>query len=139
HGDHAVPGALGRRRVRERGRSGILARGCLPWSACRWPGRAHVFSSSEKGLRLMKQPAVLFEIDMAIATISLNDGDRLNPLGDEASDGLIDAVDKVREEKQVRAVILTGRGRGFCVGADLAHYRKLIEQPEASKTLGQYV
>ena len=87
----------------------------------------------------MKNPVVLLEIDEAVATISLNDGDRMNPLGDEVIDGLIDAVAKVRDDKRLRALILTGRGRGFCVGADLAHYRRLIDQPEAGRTLGQYV
>lgn len=87
----------------------------------------------------MSKPAVLFEIDEAIATISLNDDHRLNPLGDEVIDGLIDAVRQVRDDKRARALILTGRGRGFCVGADIAHYRGLIDQPEAGTTLGQYV
>lgn len=87
----------------------------------------------------MNQSTVLFGIDDGIATITLNDGHRMSPLGDEMIDGLVGAVAKVRDEKQVRAVILTGRGRGFCVGADLARYRGLIEQPPSSKTLGQYV
>jgi 2-(1,2-epoxy-1,2-dihydrophenyl)acetyl-CoA isomerase len=87
----------------------------------------------------MSKPAVLLEIDEAIATISLNGGDRMNPLGDEVIDGMIDAVGRVRDDKRVRALILTGRGRGFCVGADLAHYRGLIDQPQADRTLGQYV
>lgn len=87
----------------------------------------------------MNKSAVLFEVNDGIATISLNDGERLSPLGDEMIDGLSDAVGRVRDNRQVRAVILTGRGRGFCVGADLARYRGLIEQPEADRTLGQYV
>lgn len=87
----------------------------------------------------MKKSAVLFEIGEGIATISLNDGDRMNPLGDEVIDGMIDAVGQVRDDRRVRALVLTGRGRGFCVGADLAHYRRLIDQPEAGRTLGRYV
>jgi len=87
----------------------------------------------------MKNTVVLLETDEAVATISLNDGDRMNPLGDEVIDGLVDAVAKVRDDRRLRALILTGRGRGFCVGADLAHYRRLIDQPEAGRTLGQYV
>lgn len=87
----------------------------------------------------MKKAAVLFEIDDAVATISLNDGDRMSPLGDDVIDGLIDAVAQVSDNRQVRSLILTGRGRGFCVGADLARYRAMIEQPLADRTLGQYV
>lgn len=87
----------------------------------------------------MNQAAVLFEIEDSIATISLNDGDRMSPLGEEVIDGMCDAVERIRADKQVRAVILTGRGRGFCVGADLARYRGLIEQPQAGRSLGEYV
>ncbi|MBN9427375.1 MAG: enoyl-CoA hydratase/isomerase family protein [Burkholderiales bacterium] len=87
----------------------------------------------------MKEPLVQFEIDEAIATISLNDGDRMNPLGGEMIQGLTDAVARAREDKTVRAVILTGRGRGFCVGADLARYRELIDKPDPDCPLGQYV
>lgn len=87
----------------------------------------------------MKQVPVLFEIEDAIATITLNDGDRMSPLGDEMIDGLNDAVRRVQHDKQVRAVILTGRGRGFCVGADLTRYRELIDQPQADRSLGAYV
>ncbi len=87
----------------------------------------------------MKNPPVLLEIDDTVATISLNDGDRMNPLGDEVPQGLLDAVGKVRDDSRVRALILTGRGRGFCVGADLARYREWIDHPDPDRTLGQYV
>ena len=87
----------------------------------------------------MKKPAVLFEIDETVATIILNDGERMNPLGDEVVHGLMEAVAKVREDTRVRALILTGRGRGFSVGADLARYRQMIDQPDPYRTLGQYV
>ncbi|MBS0449969.1 MAG: enoyl-CoA hydratase/isomerase family protein [Proteobacteria bacterium] len=87
----------------------------------------------------MNNPMVLFEIDEAIATIRLNDGDRMNPLGDELIEGLLGAVGKARDDRRVRALILAGEGRGFCVGADLARYRELIDHPNPDRTLGQYV
>lgn len=63
----------------------------------------------------------------------------MNPLDDGVIDGLVDAVEQIRDDNEVRAVILTGRGRGFSVGADLAHYRSLIDKPDPDKSLGQYV
>jgi 2-(1,2-epoxy-1,2-dihydrophenyl)acetyl-CoA isomerase len=87
----------------------------------------------------MNGPAVLFQTEDAIATIRLNQGDRMNPLDDGVIDGLVDAVEKIRGDTQVRAVILTAHGRGFSVGADLAHYRRLIDTPEPDQSLGQYV
>ncbi|MGB6100186.1 MAG: enoyl-CoA hydratase-related protein [Comamonas sp.] len=90
---------------------------------------------------MTQNPAVSFAIDASIAIISLTDDKRMNPLGDAVIEGMTDAVNRIREDKRVRAVILTGRGRGFCVGADLVHYRQLIDQPEANAdgTLGEYV
>jgi len=87
----------------------------------------------------MSQPAVLCEIDEGIATITLNDGVRMSPLGDEVIAGLVQAIDQVRADERVRAIILTGSGKGFCVGADLAHYRWLVDQREQSPSLGEYV
>lgn len=87
----------------------------------------------------MNKPVVLFEIDGAIATISLNDGERMNPLGEGVVQGLKDAVEKARNDRRVHALVLTGRGRGFCVGADLERYREMIDRPDAGRMLGQYV
>ncbi len=87
----------------------------------------------------MNDSFVLFEVSEAIATISLNDAERLNPLGDEVIRGLMDAVGKAGDNKQVKAILLTGRGRGFCVGADLAQFRQVIDTPPDGKSLGQYV
>jgi len=87
----------------------------------------------------MKEPAVLFAIDEAVATICLNDGDRMNPLDEAMVTGLAHAVEQVFDNRQVRAVLLTGRGRGFCTGADLVHHRRLLDQPEADRTPGQYI
>lgn len=87
----------------------------------------------------MNTATVLCDIDEGIVTITLNDGDRMNPLGEDVIEGMAAAIDKVRDDRRVRAVILTGSGRGFCVGADLAHYRRLMEQPDADRSLGQYV
>lgn len=87
----------------------------------------------------MNNSAIHFQTEGAVATISLNQGDRMNPLDDDVIHGLVAAVEQVRNDKGVRAVILTGRGRGFSVGADLAHYRRLIDQPDPDKSLGQYV
>lgn len=87
----------------------------------------------------MKKPFVLFEVTEAVAKVSLNDGDRMNPLGEEVIQGLLDAVEKARDDRRVRALVLTGQGRGFCVGADLARYREMLERPAPDRTLGQYV
>ena len=66
---------------------------------------------------------ILYDVSDGIATITLNRPDKLNayitPMGDEA----VDAFRKARDDDAVRAVILTGAGRGFCAGVDLDHLK----------------
>jgi enoyl-CoA hydratase/carnithine racemase len=55
-----------------------------------------------------------------IATITLNRPDRLNAFTQVMRDELIDAFDRADSDDDVRAVVVTGRGRAFCAGADLS-------------------
>ncbi|MDA1075383.1 MAG: enoyl-CoA hydratase-related protein, partial [Proteobacteria bacterium] len=54
------------------------------------------------------------------AIITLNRPDKLNALSADLRDALTQALLEVRDDDQVRAVIITGSGRGFCSGADLS-------------------
>ena len=55
-----------------------------------------------------------------VLTITLNRPDKLNAFTREMRDDLIQAFDKSDADDDVRAVIVTGAGRGFCAGADLS-------------------
>jgi enoyl-CoA hydratase/carnithine racemase len=61
-----------------------------------------------------------YRVDGAVATITLDRPDRLNAFTPTMHRELVAAVDEVDADPGVRAVIVTGRGRGFCAGADLA-------------------
>jgi 2-(1,2-epoxy-1,2-dihydrophenyl)acetyl-CoA isomerase len=63
--------------------------------------------------------AVLYEVKNAVAIITLNRPDRLNALNEETFEGLLAAFGKIEQDAEIRAVLLTGAGRGFCAGADL--------------------
>jgi enoyl-CoA hydratase/carnithine racemase len=69
----------------------------------------------------MKQPATfLYEQDaQGIATITLNRPERLNALTFEVYRELTDTFAALREERDVRVVIITGAGRAFCSGGDV--------------------
>ncbi len=66
---------------------------------------------------------ILFDVTDGIATITMNRPDKLNayhtPMGDE----ITDAFRRCRDDDEVKAVILTGAGRGFCAGVDLEHLK----------------
>jgi 2-(1,2-epoxy-1,2-dihydrophenyl)acetyl-CoA isomerase len=76
--------------------------------------------------------AVLYDIEDGVATITLNLPGKLNPIALELQHALREAFDRVREDRSVRAVVLTGAGKAFCAGADLSAMRA----PEDGETLG---
>ncbi len=60
-----------------------------------------------------------YEVDEGVLTITLNRPDRLNAFTPTMARELIEAFDRSDADDDVRAVIVTGAGRGFCAGADL--------------------
>ena len=61
-----------------------------------------------------------FRYQQGVARITLNRPDRLNAFNEPMLIELAHALDLVEEEKDARLLVLTGAGRGFCAGADLA-------------------
>jgi 2-(1,2-epoxy-1,2-dihydrophenyl)acetyl-CoA isomerase len=57
--------------------------------------------------------------DGPVATVTIDRPDAMNSLDTSTKIGLLDAVREVAEDEDVRAVVLTGNGRAFCVGQDL--------------------
>jgi len=68
----------------------------------------------------MSDTPVLYQVDGAVATITLNRPDVLNALNTALMLALREAVEKASADAAVRAVVVTGAGRGFSAGADLA-------------------
>ena len=67
----------------------------------------------------MKYEEILYDVKDRILTITLNRPDRLNAFTMKMMTELIDAFSRADADDDVRAVIVTGAGRGFCAGADL--------------------
>jgi len=63
---------------------------------------------------------IAYELDGPVATITLDRPDQLNAFTGTMMYELIDAFDRSDGDDDVRVVIVTGRGRGFCAGADLS-------------------
>ncbi|WP_409490885.1 enoyl-CoA hydratase/isomerase family protein [Amycolatopsis sp. cmx-11-12] len=67
-----------------------------------------------------------------VRILTLNRPDKLNALDTALTRALRDALDDADHDPGVRAVVLTGNGRGFCAGADLSEFSALTpEQPDA--------
>ena len=62
---------------------------------------------------------LLTERDDGVDTLTLNRPDALNALNSQLRRELLAALNAARKDESVRAVVITGAGRGFCAGADL--------------------
>lgn len=75
------------------------------------------------------QPTVLYTTENAVATITLNRPRVLNAMNDSLMVGISDAMRQIEDDKSIRVVVLTGAGRAFCAGADLAASAEPSSQP----------
>ena len=80
----------------------------------------------------MTYECLLYDVKDRIATLTLNRPERLNALGDSLRDDLLDAVLKAGADDEVRAIVITGAGRGFCSGGDV----KAMSEREKSGNAG---
>src|SRR5258708_19543971 len=65
-------------------------------------------------------PVILEGKHDGIATLVMNRPDRLNALNSELATALNDALGRIAEDQSVNVVVITGAGRAFCAGGDLA-------------------
>jgi enoyl-CoA hydratase/carnithine racemase len=68
----------------------------------------------------MNYEDIKYEIADRVLTITLHRPDKLNAYTKRMQDELIDAFGRADADDEVRAVVVTGAGRGFCAGADLS-------------------
>ncbi|MBN1613424.1 MAG: crotonase/enoyl-CoA hydratase family protein [Deltaproteobacteria bacterium] len=67
----------------------------------------------------MEYKEILYDVKDKILTITMNRPDRLNAFTPKMMEEMIDAFSRADADDDIRAVIVTGAGRGFCAGADL--------------------
>ncbi|MEK6321852.1 MAG: enoyl-CoA hydratase/isomerase family protein [Acidobacteriota bacterium] len=70
---------------------------------------------------------VLFSVDQAIARITLNRPDKRNALDDGIVSEFKDALRAAAHDETVRVVLVTGAGKDFCSGADLASLQRISQ------------
>ena len=86
----------------------------------------------------MTEPAYVLRTDSdGVATLTLNRGDKFNPLSEQMMTALQTELDAIRADSAVRVVVLAAAGKAFCAGHDLKqmraqpspeYYRKLFSQ-----------
>lgn len=67
----------------------------------------------------MEYRTLTTELEDEIFTLTLNRPDRLNAFTQSMLEDLLDAFDEIDRNDEIRVVIVTGAGRGYCAGADL--------------------
>ena len=76
---------------------------------------------------------VLYEVEGAVATLTLNRPDRLNAITDELIEDLEAGLDRAEADEAVRAVRLRGAGRAFCAGYDIGWGAEAMDDAEAGR------
>ena len=68
---------------------------------------------------------VLLERKGAVATVTLNRPEALNSMNEELLQEALGAFDAIEADASIRVAVLTGAGKAFCAGGDLAYIRKI--------------
>ncbi len=80
---------------------------------------------------------VTVEVTDGVADVRLNRPDKYNALNPAMFKAIIDAGERLSEAREVRAVVLSGNGRGFCAGLDMGSMRQLAASEPGSGGLLQ--
>lgn len=78
-----------------------------------------------------------FDLDDAIARITLNRPDKLNSFTEAMHGELADAINRA-EDGGARVLVLTGNGRGFCAGQDLSERQMSSGPVDLGETVGKF-
>lgn len=80
----------------------------------------------------MSSDTLFFDLADRVAVITLNRPEVRNAMNHELSRALLEALQRVREEADIRAAVITGAGRTFCAGADLKERARSGRAADAS-------
>ena len=80
----------------------------------------------------MSSDTLLFDLTDKVAVITLNRPAVRNAMNREMNSALLEALQRVREEADIRAAVITGAGRTFCAGADLKERAQVGRVADAS-------
>ncbi len=82
---------------------------------------------------------ILLSIDEGVAVLTLNRPDKLNAFAGDMRERMVRALDRVAASPEARVLVITGAGKGFCSGGDVAHMVSLKQQGAAYEGLAPLV
>ncbi|MDP3590653.1 crotonase/enoyl-CoA hydratase family protein [Phenylobacterium sp.] len=68
---------------------------------------------------------ITLELKDGVADVRLTRADKMNALDDAMFSGLIEMGERLKTEKGVRAIVLSGEGKAFCAGLDMGNFGKM--------------
>ncbi len=77
----------------------------------------------------MTTPLIDLQVQSGIATIHFNRPEKRNAMSDDMRTEFIAALEHVASTKAIRALVLTGNGKGFCAGGDVAGMERRMQAP----------
>ena len=79
---------------------------------------------------------VLCTVSDGVADVRLNRPDKLNALDGAMVAAILEVGEQLAADRSVRAVVLSGEGRGFCAGLDFASFQSMAEAPGERRSVG---
>lgn len=77
----------------------------------------------------MSDNVIQLKVEASIATLTLNRPDKRNAISDDMRTALIEALEQVAADPAIRALVLTGAGKGFCAGGDISGMQRRLGAP----------
>jgi enoyl-CoA hydratase/carnithine racemase len=77
----------------------------------------------------MDDSLIQMQVENGIATLTFNRPEKRNAMSDEMRGQFIHALERVAADKGIRALVLTGAGKGFCAGGDIAGMERRMSAP----------
>jgi len=78
---------------------------------------------------------VKIDIDGKVAHIVLNDAANYNPLNQEMGKELLEVLEKLKDDENVRCLMITGSGKAFSAGGDIKAFKESIEQGRPGESM----
>jgi 2-(1,2-epoxy-1,2-dihydrophenyl)acetyl-CoA isomerase len=72
-------------------------------------------------------------VEQCVATIELHRPEKLNAFIGHMRRDLAESLERAASDRQIRVVVVTGAGRGFCAGADVAYMSELMERQDVEE------